>query len=41
MDKDKIEDILLFIFMIVVTIGFINPFSTYYTWWNALYLINN
>lgn len=41
MNKDKIEAILLFIFMIVVTIGFINPFSSYYTWWNALYLINN
>jgi hypothetical protein len=41
MNKDKIEAILLFIFMLVVTIGFINPFGTYYTWWNALYLINN
>ena len=35
------RDGLLFVFMLVVTMGFINPFSSYYTWWNLLYMINN
>lgn len=44
-DKDLawavFRDGLLFVFMLTVTIGFINPFSSYYTWWNLLYMINN
>ena len=44
-DKDLAWDIfrdgLLFVFMLIVTIGFINPFSSYYTWWNLIYMINN
>jgi hypothetical protein len=41
MTKDIFRDGLLFLSMLVITIGFINPFSTYYTWWNLLYQMNN
>jgi len=41
MTKDIFRDGLLFLIMLVITIGFINPFSKYYTWWNLLYQMNN
>ena len=41
MTKDIARDVTLFLFIFILTIGFINPVSKYYTWWNLAYQLNN